>query len=935
MHVMAQTGEVFVSGIQDISAFLPIIGSDQCESHVGDALEGGYLYAAATPLSMFGSLGIIKGSVAVLCASASPRLAQMYADAGFNLVGSAAAMIAKIPTGKAEKVEMHDGKLEIPYVARGRMLDLLKKQHIEKLSNLSLEFNYTRWNVFLVLTTASFSILGFSPYIPLTLNDGQSFKKPPAWVYPLLRIAGSAICVITVQFLIQARIKKILEDTLKEIRRGNSGDPGASSHDAEQGTPNSSSPLLGSSNLSPPKPRLSIRITLLQFILLLGIAATGVGYVGCFTVVQSSSVRNTYIWLGLEISLSIVRMVLWGLNPPSDENTGVTVKISSLAGQAPFITTARNYSDLMPHDNAFHKHSFRGRQSFMVVENLQFLNHLAPFTGPLEPFSDPDHHVAIYYALVGDYNTKTKVLLTAVSDLDSKGAFVLEHRLCLSPAAHARPDVYAVALDPLLGTGIMIATLEPGHAEKLDNMHQSIRTGRFNAIHRHSQDLIHRIAGRNRVTQLPLSWSLNRKHALDHSSQTGKTIELEKLSLALTDAEKNFMCLELDFNNTIVVCNRRAMDRATTLLGLLRDTKKTIADNDAAVKELYVHFQLTYYLMESLERCRAAALELWAYLNSRELANRVLDDVDDVDSDIFTCAWMAELGARRKFDENEAESRMERFQKAEETLFEETTRSHLFSSDEKIQMVERIRFESESFADAISVDYYLAADNDIDELVKHLRRIGKSSTDTVKKMEGGPFSSVWEHPWVEQLVESLMDAMTTRVWGGPEAQLYASLKSSFGVEVAGPPDLRRTSDGLCLQFFPETQELKCVDNLNEVMNRGDGVTVIYFWADWCPPCQAIAPWYQKLSRLNDFKDLVFYTIHAGGSEDYSLDVMANRGAAIEGFPSFAVFREGKEVGRCIGNDIGALQTLLKKAVNPPAPTEVASLETKTDLQQEN
>jgi hypothetical protein len=239
---------------------------------------------------------------------------------------------------------------------------------------------------------------------------------------------------------------------------------------------------------------------MLHFILLLGIAATGVGYVGCFTVVQSSSMRDTYIWLGLEIWLSIVHMVLWGLNPPSDENTGITLKISSLAEQAPFITTARNYSDLMPHDNAFYKHSFRGRQSFMVVENLQFLNHLAPFTGPLEPFSDPDHHVAIYYALVGDYNTKAKVLLTAVSDLDSKGALVLEHRLYSSTAPQAVPDAYAVTLDPLLGTGIMVATLEPGHAKTLDNMHQLIHTRRFNAIYKHCQELINRIYGRNCVT---------------------------------------------------------------------------------------------------------------------------------------------------------------------------------------------------------------------------------------------------------------------------------------------------------------------------------------------------------------------------------------------------------------------------------------------------
>ncbi|KAJ7080466.1 hypothetical protein C8R44DRAFT_536701, partial [Mycena epipterygia] len=86
-------GTSLVSGIQDISAFLPIIGTEQCEKHVGEALNGGFLYAAATPLSLFGCLGIVKASAAILCASVSPRLAQMLADAGFKLEGSIAAMI--------------------------------------------------------------------------------------------------------------------------------------------------------------------------------------------------------------------------------------------------------------------------------------------------------------------------------------------------------------------------------------------------------------------------------------------------------------------------------------------------------------------------------------------------------------------------------------------------------------------------------------------------------------------------------------------------------------------------------------------------------------------------------------------------------------------------------------------------------------------------
>ncbi|KAJ7481851.1 hypothetical protein FB451DRAFT_982435, partial [Mycena latifolia] len=89
----ASAGTSLVSGIQDISAFLSIIGTDQCERHVGEALEGGFLYAAATPISMFGSLGIAEAAAAILGASISSQFARMLADSGFKLEGSVAAMI--------------------------------------------------------------------------------------------------------------------------------------------------------------------------------------------------------------------------------------------------------------------------------------------------------------------------------------------------------------------------------------------------------------------------------------------------------------------------------------------------------------------------------------------------------------------------------------------------------------------------------------------------------------------------------------------------------------------------------------------------------------------------------------------------------------------------------------------------------------------------
>ncbi|KAJ7058321.1 hypothetical protein C8F01DRAFT_990410, partial [Mycena amicta] len=88
-------GATLTSGIQDISAFLPIFGTDQCERHISSALEGGYLYAAATPLSLFGCLGIIKASLAILFASITSPFngARVLHNAGFELVGSAARMI--------------------------------------------------------------------------------------------------------------------------------------------------------------------------------------------------------------------------------------------------------------------------------------------------------------------------------------------------------------------------------------------------------------------------------------------------------------------------------------------------------------------------------------------------------------------------------------------------------------------------------------------------------------------------------------------------------------------------------------------------------------------------------------------------------------------------------------------------------------------------
>ncbi|KIM39136.1 hypothetical protein M413DRAFT_75198, partial [Hebeloma cylindrosporum] len=85
-------GSALTSGIQDISALLPLLGTEQCEDHISSALTHGYLYSAATPLSIFGSLGAARaGFKALLSAISIPRLgfdgAKILADAGFQPQG--------------------------------------------------------------------------------------------------------------------------------------------------------------------------------------------------------------------------------------------------------------------------------------------------------------------------------------------------------------------------------------------------------------------------------------------------------------------------------------------------------------------------------------------------------------------------------------------------------------------------------------------------------------------------------------------------------------------------------------------------------------------------------------------------------------------------------------------------------------------------------
>src|ERR1700675_4717314 len=95
---LSAIGGTLTGGIQDISALLPLLGTEQCEDHIGSAITNRYLYVAAPPMSIFGSLGVARAGFKTFLAVISiPCLkiegAQILADAGFKPQGKNLSLI--------------------------------------------------------------------------------------------------------------------------------------------------------------------------------------------------------------------------------------------------------------------------------------------------------------------------------------------------------------------------------------------------------------------------------------------------------------------------------------------------------------------------------------------------------------------------------------------------------------------------------------------------------------------------------------------------------------------------------------------------------------------------------------------------------------------------------------------------------------------------
>lgn len=84
--------------------------------------------------------------------------------------------------------------------------------------------------------------------------------------------------------------------------------------------------------------------------------------------------------------------------------------------------------------------------------------------------------------------------------------------------------------------------------------------------------------------------------------------------------------------------------------------------------------------------------------------------------------------------------------------------------------------------------------------------------------------------------------------------------------------------------------------------QNDKVVLVDFWAEWCPPCLAMAPTLEKVaSKLDKNVDIVKVDIeesidnhHLAGEHD------------VRSIPNMVIFKDGKEVDRIIGMVSGSI-----------------------------
>ena len=197
-------GSTLTGGIQDIAAFLPLLGTEQCAIHVSSALTRGYLYAASAPMSIFGSLGVVSAGFRTFLACfafGDIEGAKILGNMGFEPQGENLSLIM-VEGGKGE----NKGR----YIIKNRIDALIDELNIDRNRIIGVSHKSAAWNIKMIATTALLCALSITPYIYINLGaNNLDLKRGTIWVFPILRSIGGFITAVLIQLLIQRRISTL------------------------------------------------------------------------------------------------------------------------------------------------------------------------------------------------------------------------------------------------------------------------------------------------------------------------------------------------------------------------------------------------------------------------------------------------------------------------------------------------------------------------------------------------------------------------------------------------------------------------------------------------------------------------------------------------------------------------------------------------------
>ena len=206
---------LITGGLQDIPAILPLLGTEQCSKQISSALTRGYLCAASTPMSIFGTFGVISAGFETFFACISfgdIGGAEILGDMRFEPEGENPSLIM-VETGK--------GKNAGRYIIETRMDELIKElnRDIDKNRISSVSHKSAAWNVKMIATTALLCPLGITPYIYLNRVANNLTKLQHG--YSRLRATGDFMTAVFIQLLIQRRIITLSDKYIKRDQQCN------------------------------------------------------------------------------------------------------------------------------------------------------------------------------------------------------------------------------------------------------------------------------------------------------------------------------------------------------------------------------------------------------------------------------------------------------------------------------------------------------------------------------------------------------------------------------------------------------------------------------------------------------------------------------------------------------------------------------------------